>query len=76
MDKIAISYSGENNKLLQGSNISKEETNKIESNKTTKKPSLTPYQMYLVQKNGGRNKTQYFDFYNDVKHPTHQIYDW
>ena len=37
---------------------------------------LTPYQKYLQAKSGGSDQKKYFEFYNDVKHSTHQIYDW
>jgi len=51
-------------------------------NKPQQKPlkidikKLSPYQKYVQSKMGGNDKKRYFDFYNDVKHSTHQIYDW
>lgn len=38
-----------------------------------KKP-LTPYQKYKQTKN--KNGKKYFEFYDDVKVYTHNIYDW
>lgn len=40
---------------------------------TYKKP-LTPYQKYKQSKN--KNGKKYFEFYDDVKVYTHNIYDW
>ena len=44
-----------------------------ESIQQTKK-ILTPYQKYKLSKN--RNGKKYFEFYNDIKVYTHNIYDW
>ena len=40
---------------------------------SNKKP-LTPYQKYKNIRN--QNGKKYFEFYNDVKVYTHNIYDW
>ena len=39
----------------------------------TKKP-LTPYQKYKNSRN--QNGKKYFEFYDDIKVYTHNIYDW
>ena len=41
--------------------------------KFNKKP-LTPYQKYKQSKN--QNGKKYFEFYDDIKVYTHNIYDW
>lgn len=41
--------------------------------KSSKKP-LTPYQKYKNSRN--QNGKKYFDFYDDIKVYTHNIYDW
>lgn len=38
------------------------------------KKELTPYQKYLQTKN--KNGKKYFEFYDDIKVYTHNIYDW
>ena len=38
------------------------------------KKILTPYQKYKLSKN--QNGKKYFEFYNDIKVYTHNIYDW
>ncbi len=38
------------------------------------KKSPTPYQKYKQSKN--KNGKKYFEFYDDVKVYTHNIYDW
>ena len=40
---------------------------------STKKP-LTPYQKYKNSRN--QNGKKYFEFYDDIKVYTHNIYDW
>jgi len=42
--------------------------------KLTNKSPLTPYQKYKLSKN--QNGKKYFEFYNDIKVYTHNIYDW
>jgi len=44
-----------------------------QSVKPNKKP-LTPYQKYKNSRN--QNGKKYFDFYDDIKVYTHNIYDW
>ena len=44
-----------------------------QSVKTNKKP-LTPYQKYKNSRN--QNGKKYFEFYDDIKVYTHNIYDW
>ena len=41
--------------------------------KSSKKP-LTPYQKYKNSRN--QNGKKYFDFYDDIKVYTHNIWDW
>lgn len=41
--------------------------------KSNKKP-LTPYQRYKQSKN--QNGKKYFEFYDDIKVYTHNVYDW
>lgn len=48
----------------------KQEQQSIKSNK---KP-LTPYQKYKNSRN--QNGKKYFDFYDDIKVYTHNIWDW
>lgn len=38
------------------------------------KPPLTPYQKYKNSRN--QNGKKYFEFYDDIKVYTHNIYDW
>ena len=50
----------------------------VKIDKIDKKKELTPYQKFLL---GGdlsykRYKQKYFDFYDDVKDKTHNVYDW
>ena len=47
---------------------------KVKPKYDAKKP--TAYQKYMLAKNSDSGKKKYFDFYNDVKHSSHQIYDW
>ncbi len=54
------------NKIQQNQTIT-------DKNKTTKK-QLSPYQRYKQSKN--KNGKKYFDFYDDIKVYTHNIYDW
>ena len=60
-------------------NIKEKDTTK-NNNKTivkNNKPKLTPYQQYLLNNpNYQKYKQSYFNFYDDVKDKTHQIYDW
>ena len=54
----------------------KVECNKIkpqQSVSSSKKP-LTPYQQYKNSRN--QNGKKYFDFYDDIKVYTHNIWDW
>ena len=46
---------------------------KQQSIKPNKKP-LTPYQKYKNSRN--QNGKKYFDFYDDIKVYTHNIWDW
>lgn len=46
---------------------------KQQSVKSNKKP-LTPYQKYKNSRN--QNGKKYFEFYDDIKVYTHNIYDW
>ncbi len=50
--------------------------NKIDQkpNVNNSKKPLTPYQKYKNSRN--QNGKKYFDFYNDVKVYTHNIWDW
>ena len=50
--------------------ISKDIDNKLKSSKKT----LTPYQQYKNSRN--QNGKKYFEFYDDVKVYTHNIWDW
>ena len=47
--------------------------NKQQGINSSKNP-LTPYQKYKNSRN--QNGKKYFEFYNDVKVYTHNIYDW
>ena len=44
-----------------------------QSIRPNKKP-LTPYQKYKLSKN--KNGKKYFEFYDDIKVYTHNIWDW
>ena len=48
--------------------------NKAEKNINSSKKPLTPYQKYKNSRN--QNGKKYFEFYNDVKVYTHNIWDW
>lgn len=43
-------------------------------NLNSNKKTLTPYQKYKNSRN--QNGKKYFDFYDDIKVYTHNIYDW
>ena len=76
----------ENNKLIK---VAESQDNKVGQNedsdkikvienqeqcvKINKKP-LTPYQKYKNSRN--QNGKKYFDFYDDIKVYTHNIWDW
>ena len=47
---------------------------KPEKNINSSKKPLTPYQKYKNSRN--QNGKKYFEFYNDVKVYTHNIWDW
>lgn len=47
---------------------------KAEKNINSTKKPLTPYQKYKNSRN--QNGKKYFEFYNDVKVYTHNIWDW
>ena len=67
---------GVNNTLIEDSADSIETTNKVEQKAGAnygKKP-LTPYQQYKNSRN--QNGKKYFEFYDDVKVYTHNIWDW
>ena len=57
---------------MQNKNVV-ENTQKQQGIKSTKKP-LTPYQKYKNSRN--QNGKKYFDFYDDIKVYTHNVYDW
>lgn len=56
-------------KLNEDNTPSKDNASKMQG----KKP-LTPYQKYKFNKN--KNGKKYFEFYDDIKVYTHNIYDW
>lgn len=60
--------------IIDNSQIDKSVENKPKQViKPSKKP-LTPYQKYKNSRN--QNGKNYFDFYDDIKVYTHNIYDW
>ena len=67
--------------VLDNANTENNDSNKKVENKAEQKLSvnsnkkpLTPYQKYKLGKN--QNGKKYFEFYDDVKVYTHNIYDW
>ena len=67
---------GVNNTRIEDSANSIQTTNKVEQKADAnygKKP-LTPYQQYKNSRN--QNGKKYFEFYDDVKVYTHNIWDW
>lgn len=50
------------------------EDNGDKKNLNSNKKPLTPYQKYKNSRN--QNGKKYFDFYDDIKVYTHNIYDW
>ena len=68
----------QDNKVEQTENILNNVNTKNKPEQKTsvtygKKP-LTPYQKYKNSRN--QNGKKYFDFYDDIKVYTHNIYDW
>ena len=59
------------NARVGNSNVSLKQNNSLQS--AHNKP-LTPYQKYKQSKN--QNGKKYFEFYDDIKVYTHNIYDW
>ena len=55
-------------------NKAKSEDNSDKKNLNSNKKPLTPYQKYKNSRN--QNGKKYFEFYNDVKVYTHNIWDW
>ena len=57
-------------------NIATQTANAVEQKQNAHqgKPPLTPYQKYKQSKN--KNGKKYFEFYDDIKVYTHNIYDW
>ena len=67
---------GVNNTRIEDSADSIETANEVEQKSDAnygKKP-LTPYQQYKNSRN--QNGKKYFEFYDDVKVYTHNIWDW
>lgn len=67
--------------FLDNTNAKNNVGNKKVENKTEQNPSvnsnkkpLTPYQKYKLSKN--QNGKKYFEFYDDIKVYTHNIWDW
>ena len=60
-------------KMVENKTIKSENLDKSKQSNLYKKP-LTPYQKYKQNKN--KNGKKYFEFYDDVKVYTHNIYDW
>ncbi len=65
------------NKDIAVDNVQNENAVEIKQEQPSIKPSkkpLTPYQKYKNSRN--QNGKKYFDFYDDIKVYTHNIYDW
>lgn len=77
--KVAESQnSGENNTQMEnGINNTKTESSiesKTQQSVNAGKKPLTPYQKYKNSRN--QNGKKYFEFYDDIKVYTHNIWDW
>ena len=71
-----VTQNQDNNVVQSGVLDSAKAENKTEQKQSTnynKKP-LTPYQKYKNSRN--QNGKKYFDFYDDIKVYTHNIWDW
>ena len=84
-EKLKVAESQENivqsENVLDNANTENNASNKKVENKAEQKPSansnkkpLTPYQKYKLNKN--QNGKKYFEFYDDIKVYTHNIWDW
>lgn len=84
-EKFKVAESQENivqsENVLDNANTENNASNKKVENKAEQKPSvnsnkkpLTPYQEYKLSKN--QNGKKYFEFYDDIKVYTHNIWDW
>lgn len=71
-----VTQNQDNNVVQSGVLDSAKAENKAKQKQSTnsnKKP-LTPYQKYKNSRN--QNGKKYFDFYDDIKVYTHNIWDW
>ena len=71
-----VTQNQDNNVVQSGVLDSAKAENNAEQNPSTnsnKKP-LTPYQKYKNSRN--QNGKKYFNFYDDIKVYTHNIWDW
>lgn len=84
-EKFKVAESQENivqsENVLDNANTENNASNKKVENKAEQKQSvnaskkpLTPYQKYKLSKN--KNGKKYFEFYDDIKVYTHNIWDW
>lgn len=69
----------ERKRAIDGTQIEKFVNNakiedKLKQSKSSNKNPLTPYQKYKNSRN--QNGKKYFEFYDDIKVYTHNIYDW
>ena len=64
----------QNKNIKQGEQIVEVASSNVESKSNDNKKPLTPYQKYKNSRN--QNGKKYFDFYDDIKVYTHNIWDW
>lgn len=63
----------QDNNVVQSGVVDSVKAEQKQSTNSNKKP-LTPYQKYKNSRN--QNGKKYFDFYDDIKVYTHNIWDW
>ena len=69
-----IEDNAQNEGVIDNSHVDKSVDNKPKQVIKPSKTPLTPYQKYKNSRN--QNGKKYFDFYDDIKVYTHNIYDW
>ena len=64
----------QNKNIKQSEQIVEGASSNVESKSKGNKKPLTPYQKYKNSRN--QNGKKYFEFYDDIKVYTHNIWDW
>lgn len=74
--KIEQKAAGSQDDIVKNIQVENNAEIKPEQNQTAKsnKKPLTPYQKYKNSRN--QNGKKYFEFYDDIKVYTHNIWDW